>query len=82
MELTFKLMPELRECLLNHVSANEGIYGVLLRATEVKERELLLACQENEALRLLHIAKQYCPMAAPHIMIGIVNARLSKINVP
>jgi len=82
-QLTFKLMPELRDCLLNHVSANESVYGVLLRAMEVKERaEVILACQEDEALRMLQIAKQHCPMAAPHIMVGILNARLTKINVP
>jgi hypothetical protein len=81
--MTFKLIPELRDCLLNRVAANESVYGVLLRATEAKERaEVVLVCEEAEALRLLQIAKQHCPMAAPHIMIGILNARFSRIKTP
>ncbi|HEV8344724.1 MAG TPA: hypothetical protein VGR30_20385 [Candidatus Binatia bacterium] len=83
MAVVIQLNPEWYDCLLNHISEDSDAYGALQLGTEIPSprnpfgTQVVVTCNEAEALVVLRTAKEHCPPAAVEIGIAILTSRRS-----
>jgi hypothetical protein len=76
MKILIEISRDDYDCLLPLVSEEPRMYSRLKNSMVILEADTMMTiCEEDEAVRLLEIAKQRCPEAACSIEESIKNAR-------